>query len=225
MVAELSRDAALMAAEYAAVTRIVEALGVDDFERRTRAEAWNVRELLFHQLLDAQRALVTFASPSDEAPDVDAVSYWRGFRPDVGDGGVAHAVFVTKSAAAYDGPAGLVTQWKVTAAAAARAAGAAPAEGRVTTQGHVLTVADFVNTLLVEVTVHHLDLVVDLDADPPHAAAVGVTRRVLAGLLGRDLPEAWDDGHAVLAGTGRRPLTAADTDLLGSAAGRFPLLG
>src|SRR3954464_7726527 len=105
MDAHLSRDAELLGAEYAAVTRIVEALEGADFERPTGADAWNVRELLFHQLLDAQRALIAFASPSDAPPDVDAVTYWQDFRPDLGDGGAAHAVFVTKAAAAYDGPA------------------------------------------------------------------------------------------------------------------------
>jgi Mycothiol maleylpyruvate isomerase N-terminal domain len=222
---DLSRDAGLLAAEYAAVTRIVEGLDGAAFVRRTGAEAWNVRELLFHQLLDAQRALVAFASPGDGAPDVDAVSYWRDFRPDLGDGGAAHAVFVRKAAAAYDGPADLVTQWKVTAGAAARAAGTADPRGRIATQGHVLTVPDFVNTLLLEVTVHHLDLVADLDAPSPSAAALAVAREVLTGLLGHDLPGEWDDTEAVLAGTGRRTLTGRDRVLLGADADRLPLLG
>jgi len=222
---DLSRDAELLASEYSAVTRIVEALDRADFERRTGADAWNVRELLFHQLLDAQRALVAFASPGDDPPDVDAVGYWRGFRPDLGDGGAAHAVFVRKAAAAYDGPAGLVAQWKVTAAAATRAAGAADPGGRIATQGHVLTVPDFVNTLLLEATVHHLDLVADLDAPSPSTAALTVARGVLAGLLGHDLPSEWDDTEAVLAGTGRRTLTGRDRVLLGADADRLPLLG
>src|SRR3954454_10195875 len=61
---------------------------------------WTVRELLFHQQLDALRTLVALASPTDKAPDVDAVSYWRPFKPDA-EWNAAHADFVRVSASAY----------------------------------------------------------------------------------------------------------------------------
>src|SRR3954453_11717366 len=90
------RRLALLGEVYGLVTRTVEGLGAQGFARPTpaegrngkgpafrppRAEAWNVKELLFHQLLDAQRALVALATPSQAEPDVDAVSYWAPFRP------------------------------------------------------------------------------------------------------------------------------------------------
>ena len=89
----------------------------------------------------------------------------------------------------------------------------------------MLTVPDFVSTLLVEATVHHLDLLVGLEGPLPAAGALAVTRRVLDGLLGQPLPAEWDDVPAVLAGTGRRALDPDDRELLGESADRFPLFG
>jgi hypothetical protein len=99
----------------------------------------------------------------------------------------------------------------------------------VGTQGHVLGVPDFVSTLVVESTVHHLDLVVELPAGAPGAApdpeALALTRAVLEGIHGAPLPAAWDDVTSVLKGTGRVGLTDADRAALGDAADRVPLLG
>jgi len=45
----------------------------------SRCAGWAVTDVLYHQLGDARRALVTFASPADRKPDTDAVSYWRPY--------------------------------------------------------------------------------------------------------------------------------------------------
>ena len=102
---------------YDRVSAHVSGLGDADFERPTRAAAWNQRQLLFHQLLDAQRALVAFGSPAPAGaePDVDAVTYWRPFRPSEGDGGAAHARYVVRAADAYDSFVELVEQSVVSA--------------------------------------------------------------------------------------------------------------
>ena len=215
----------LLAEEYGATGTLVAGRETRDVLRPTGASAWCVQDLLFHQLLDAQRALVAIASPSDAEPDRDAVTYWQEYHPDRGDGGAAHARFVRVAASAYSSPDQLVEHWQETAGAAVRAVAAAPPDGRVATQGHVLTVPDFVSTLLVEATVHHLDLLVGLEGPLPAAGALAVTRRVLDGLLGQPLPAEWDDVPAVLAGTGRRALDPADRELLGESADRFPLFG
>ena len=55
------------------------------------------------------------------------------------------------------------------------------------TRGHVLTVPDFVSTLLVEATIHLLDA-----GGTPPAAAVAHTRRVLEELTGAPLPPGSD---------------------------------
>jgi hypothetical protein len=204
----------LLGEVYGAFTALVSELPDEDFARRTRAEAWSLRELLLHQLLDAQRALVAFASPTGREPDVDELTYWTPFRPSEGDGGAAHAAFVVRAAAAYDGPGGLVDQWRTTAAAAVRAAAAAPPAGRVETQGHVIAVPDLVSTLVTEATIHLLDATLEVPgAVPPDALAH--TRRVLEGIRGGPLAPARDDVEAVLQATGRLPADDPAYPLLG----------
>ena len=184
------------------------------------------RSVLYHELLDARRALRTFASPADQPPDCDDVSYWTDYAPggsaDFAGESAAHARYVRIAAAAYP-PGALAWEWSETAAAAVRA-GRACGHRAVTTQGHVLTVAGFAATLAVEAAVHYLDLTVALPAAPaPEPASLTLVRRVLAGLLGAQVPAAWDDVTAALKGTGREPLTEADRQALGPLAARFPL--
>jgi hypothetical protein len=210
----------LYAAEEAAVRDRPEA----DFARPTRTD-WTVRELLFHQLLDAQRTLVALASPAepDEEPDVDPVSYWRPFFPD-SDWNAPHAEFVRVAASAYPSGEVLLDHFTTTVEAAGRAVAAADPVSRVRTQGHVITVTDLASTLVVEATTHLLDLTVDLAGAPgPPAGALSEARRVLDGLNGAPLPQHWDDVEAVLKGTGRTPLT--DEERAELREGWRPLLG
>ena len=225
---DLDRAAALDAldAVYRNVTAVTGGLGEADLMRPSRCAGWAVADVLYHELLDARRALRTFASPADRAPDRDYVSYWTGYAPggtaDHAEESAAHARYVRIAAAAYP-PGALAWEWSETAAAAGRA-GRACAHPAVMTQGHVLTVTDFAATLAVEAAVHYLDLTVALPGAPaPEPASLALVRRVLAGLLGAPLPAAWDDGTAALKGTGREPLTEADRQALGPSAGKFPL--
>lgn len=215
---------ALLIQLYAAEIEAVSDRPETDFGRPTRTE-WTVRELLFHQLLDAQRTLVALASPAavEEEPDVDPVSYWKPFFPD-SDWNAPHADFVRVAASAYSSGAVLLDHFTTTAEAAGRAVAAADPASRVRAQGHVLTVADLASTLVVEATTHLLDLTVDLAGAPqPPAAALAEARRVLEGLNGGPLPERWHDVDAVLRGTGRTPLPADERAALGEA--WRPLLG
>ncbi len=109
------------------------------------------------------------------------------------------------------------------AAALVSAARLAPAD-LVRTQGRVLSRDDLLSTLVVEAAVHHLDLVRSLDRPGPGARPLAEVRRVLAGVLGADLPADWDDATAARRGTGRQALTAADRGALGGLVERFPLL-
>jgi hypothetical protein len=207
-------DTDLLETLWTAVTDTVEPLPEGLFGRPTRTD-WTIRELLFHQLLDAQRALVALASPTEEPADVDAVTYWHDFRPSQGDGGAGHAEFVRRAAAAYDVSASLVGHWSTTAEACVRAARAADPQARVRTQGHVIAVPDLVSTLVVEATVHLLDLTLQGPGGPPPAAALAGSRRVLEELYGGPLPAGWDDTEAVLRGTGRLPVDDPALPLLG----------
>jgi hypothetical protein len=244
-VSDLSQVAALDAldAVYRNVTVVAGGLGEADLMRPSRCAGWAVADVLYHELLDARRALRTFASPADRPPDCDDVSYWTDYAPggdgssadgasaDGASGGgaptyaeesAAHARYVRIAAAAYP-PGALAWEWSETAAAAVRAGRACGYEA-VTTQGHVLTVADFAATLAVEAAVHYLDLTVALPGAPaPEPASLALVRRVLTGLLGAPLPASWDDVNAALKGTGRDPLGAADLQALGPSASKFPL--
>ena len=226
---DLSQAAVLDAldAVYRNVTAVAGGLGEADLMRPSRCAGWAVADVLYHELLDARRALRTFASPADQPPDCDDVSYWTDYAPG-GDApayaeeSAAHARYVRIAAAAYP-PGTLAWEWSETAAAAVRA-GRACGHKAVTTQGHVLTVADFAATLAVEAAVHYLDLTVALpDAPAPEPASLALVRRVLDGLLGTPVPASWDDVTAALKGTGRDPLTEADRQALGLSASRFPL--
>jgi uncharacterized protein (TIGR03083 family) len=215
----------ILAASYDALTGVLGGLTDADWDRPTRAEGWTVRDLTFHLLLDAQRALVTLASPGERAPDRDRFDYWSEFHPSRGDHGAAHAGFVRRVAASY-GERALLALWRDTAPAAAHAVALAEPADLVATQGHVLTVADLASTLVVEATVHHLDLVVDLAvAAGPPAPGLAETRRVLDVLRGVPFPAGWDDERVALLGTGRAQPDAAEREALGEAGRPLPLLG
>ena len=224
-VTETSQDGGhLLQSVYALISDAVGDPASGQLDQGTRTSAWTVRELLFHLLLDAQRALVAFATPASGPADVDNVTYWRPFRPANGDGGRAHAEFVTRAAAAYSSSRELVDQWVETSSVAAWA-GRRELVEIVSTQGHRLRSADFIDTLIVEATIHYLDLTLNLEAQSVPAEALERVRNVLDGLLGTPLPLEWDDVEYVLKGTGRVALTPVDRDYLGDLALKIPLLG
>ena len=228
---DLDHAAALDALEtgYRRVTDLVTGLSEAELMRPTGCAGWAVTDVLYHQLLDAQRALVAFATPVTEPADRDDVTYWAAFAPQPGEAGTRardeaaeHARFVRVAASGYP-PGALARVWSETAGAVCRAARACQA-GTVATQGHVLRPADFTATLAVESAVHYLDLTVNLpSAPPPDPASLALVRRVLDGLLGSPLPASWDDASAAVKGTGRVPLADEDRMLLGPLAERLPL--
>ncbi len=209
---------------YGLVSSVVRGLSDADYARPTRASAWTVQDLLVHMLADARRALVTFATPTTAAPDVDATTYWLDYNPASGEENAAHADFIRTMSSAYSQPQWVRELWLETSSAAVRAA-AGCAHPVVATQGHALTRADFVATLVLEATVHYLDLTLEVaDAPPPPEAAVDLTLATLDGLLGAPRPS-WDPVEYILKGTGRAPLTTEDRGTLGDQADRMPLLG
>ena len=230
---ELDRAAVETALEsaYRNLTVVADGLSETDLMQPSLCAGWARADVLYHQLLDARRALRTFASPSAEPPDTGDVEYWRAYSP-VSDehetlGGAeaaAHARHVRIVASAYP-PGALAWEWRETSAAATRAARACP-HPAVTTQGHVLRTTDFIATLAVEAAVHYLDVTVGLPSVPaPDAASLALVRRVLDGLLGTPLPGAWDDRTYALKGTGRLKVTAAERSAIGPLADRLPLFG
>ncbi len=225
------REVALDALDvvYQQLTDTVTGLDGTELMLPSRCAGWVAGDVLYHQLLDARRALRTFASPDPGPADRDDVTYWQDYAPRGGQDGsraraahAAHARHVRIAASAY-APDELAWEWSETAAAACRAARACQAAG-VATQGHVLRPADFTATLVVEAAVHYLDLTLHLPAaEPPAPAGLALVRRVLDGLAGQPLPAGWDDVRCALKGTGREPLDSADRAELGTLAGRLPV--
>jgi hypothetical protein len=190
----------------------------------TGCRGWAAVDLGDHLLSDARRALVALSSPSSRSAGTDRVTYWRGWRPpEPGDDEELRRTRALASVAfAFPDLAELYAQ---TTAAVIVSAGRVEPDDVVETQGQSLAVADLLSTLTVEAAVHHLDLVAHLDHPGPAEEPLAEVRRVLTGLLGRPLPEGWDDVTAARRGTGREPLTAADRAELGDAGDGFPLFG
>ena len=230
---ELDRAAVEGALEstYENITALADGLTDAGLMLPSRCAGWAIGDVLYHQLLDARRALRTFASPAADPPDTDAVSYWRSYGPDSGEHealgaaqAAAHARHVRIVASAYP-PGALAWEWRETAAAGCRAARACP-HPAVATQGHVLSTADFIATLAVEAAVHYLDMTAGLpSAPPPDPASLALVRRVLDGLLGTPMPGDWDDATYALKGTGRLPVAAQERSVIGALADRLPLFG
>jgi Mycothiol maleylpyruvate isomerase N-terminal domain len=208
---------------YGQVSGVVEAFDEATFGQPSGCQGWDRQAMLVHMLSDARRALVTFATPGSGRPDVDAVTYWRDYAPTTGDGGAAQGKFVHRLSTAYTEPQWVRSMWLETAPAAVRA-GRGCREDLVATQGHVLTVADFVETLVFEATVHYLDLTIGLDVESPSRAALEMTVNTLDGLLEGRPPTSWGLAEYVVKATGRLPLTTEDQQRLGELASRFPVL-
>ena len=214
----------LLRTVYGDVSAVLSSLTVEEGWEPTGCAGWTAVDLGFHLLSDARRALVALNTPADGPADTTAVDYWTAWRPP--EPGDEEELWSTRVASSvHGGLAGIAGRYAETSAAAVVAAGRADLHGPVRTQGHVLTVPDLLSTLVVEAAVHHLDLVVRLDRPGPAAEPLAEVRRVLAGLLGAPLPASWDDVTAARRGTGREPLSTADRDELGAAAGAFPLFG
>jgi len=220
-----------LAGAYSKISEVAGSLNEASAMQPSRCAGWAVLDVLYHQLQDARRALVTFASPSPGPPDTDYVSYWRPFSPASGHpaalGGSAaarHARHIRIVASAYT-PQALSGEWQETSAAVIRAARACPHEA-LTTQGRALPTADFTATLVVEAAIHYLDMTVALAAAPePDPASLALVRQVLDQLAGSPLPASWDDATCALKGTGRLAISEADQSALGPAADKLPLFG
>jgi Mycothiol maleylpyruvate isomerase N-terminal domain len=214
----------LLRTTYGDLSAVLSSLTVEEGWEPTGCAGWTAVDLGFHLLSDARRALVALNTPADGPPDTTAVDYWTAWRPPAP--GDDEELWSTRIAASvHGGLPGIAGRYAETSAAAVVAAGRVDPDDLVRTQGRVLTVADFLSTLMVEAAVHHLDLVLRLHRPGPSAEPLAEVRRVLEGLLGAPLPAAWDDVTAARRGTGREPLTADDRVALGDRVPAFPLFG
>ncbi|MFF5860303.1 maleylpyruvate isomerase N-terminal domain-containing protein [Streptomyces sp. NPDC012751] len=222
---DTAAPARTLSAAYGAASAVVAGLGDEESWRPTGCTGWAVRDLVFHCLGDAQRALVALHTPTDGPVDRDAVTYWRDWRPDTA-GAANGRRWARVNGSMFLDFGQLKELYLETLAATVRAAREARPERRVATQGHVLTAGDLITTLAVEATVHHLDLTVGLPHAPdPSPEGLAAVRATLDGLLGGSAPPEWSDAHYARVGTGRAALTGAERAALGPSADRFPLFG
>jgi hypothetical protein len=200
--------------------------GISEVEawQATGCLGWTVRDLTFHMLADAQRALVALGTPRDGPVDTDAVTYWQDWQPS-SDRAQNNVRMIRIVASVYPSFASLREEYEETVRAAAHIATRVDLDRPVGTQGHVLRVEDLMRTLIVEAAVHHLDLLVALPGPPPGADALRVVRETLDGLLGQPGPSEWDDITYAKKGTGRSGITSHDRSMLGGVTDRLPLFG
>lgn len=192
-------------------------------DQPTGCAGWNVPDLVQHQVFDLRRGLVALSTPADGPCTTDAVGYWRQW--DQGPDDAASDRWRTRVvASAAGGLPPLVEAHAELSAAVLVSASRVAGVSTVGTQGLVLTADDLLDTLAVEATVHHLDLVRHLDRAGPEPIALARVRQVLTALLGRPLPVRWDDTTAVRRCTGREGLDRADREELGGHASALPLL-
>lgn len=212
---------------YTELNRLVMSLNETDLNRPTRCAGWVVTDVIFHLLLDAQRALVAFSSQATGTPDQDHVSYWADHaRTRTAEGAAAHARFVRIAASAYPSPAQLLYEWRQTSQAVLNVIPHAPGARVVVTQDQLMTITDLLSTLAVEAVVHHLDMLLELPGKPtPKPGPVKLAADVLDALLGGVQRPEWDDRTWILKGTGREKLLPSERELLGGAVDRFPLIG
>ena len=209
----------LLDAVYSDLAALATSVDEADSWRPTGCPGWCVRDLVFHLLGDAQRALVALATPA-EPPDRTAVTYWDD-SPGQSDPDSRELRSLRTMASAWKLEHLTSTFVQTGRAVITLARRADPAAG-VATQGHVLTTEDLLATLITEAVVHHIDLTQELDRPGPDPAGVELVAAVLDERLGRAVPDdrlAW-----VRLGTGRRSVTDADRAWLGADVDRLPLI-
>lgn len=207
---------------WARLRGTVAALSDDDFARPSGCAGWLVRDLVCHLVIDAQDVLITLATPADGAPTRDAISYWEvSHTPPSGEDPLD--ALTVRLAAAYEEPHLLTFHLDDVGSAAGRAAQVADPDARVSTQGQVLTVRDYLGAYVLEWTLHHLDLVAHLpEAAGPGADGLARSRTMLTAIAGESFPPSFSDADALLVGTGRRGPTDDELHQLGPLAGRLP---
>ncbi len=207
---------------YGDLAALAVALDEQGSWRPTGCTGWCVRDIVHHLLGDAQRALVALATPAAGRADRTSATYWTDSpgAPDEDSRGIR----ATRTMASQWSLRYLTATYAETASAVITLAERAAPNDLIATQGHVLTVDDLLATLVVEATIHHLDITVDVDAPGPGRKPVEVTLSTLTRLLGRATPDTWSSYEWMRSATGRGEITSEQRRYLGDDVDRLPLL-
>lgn len=130
----------------------------------------------------------------------DYITYWSSYEDDLGEDPIPALMRLRRTASAYERPSSSMTHL---ADAVDRACMTVESlnDQPVKFQGKTLMAADFVNTWIVELAIHLLDLNIDV---APVGAHLG--RSTVEALAGQDLPDSMTDKQALLVGFGREQL-------------------
>jgi uncharacterized protein (TIGR03083 family) len=217
-----------LADESRALSAVLRQLTPAELTKATNCPPWTLEELVVH-IGDSIRLTDTPFTPAEPGDQpISAADYYR--RPQRGTPAyrqrnvdqtqtLARTVLATASA----------TQWfddvsRHTLATLARH----DLDQVVQIPGRgAMRLSDWVTTRLIAVAAHGLDVAITLGRTPwTTPSALHVSHPVLVDLLGGPPPEHlhWDERSLLIAGTGRRPLTDQEREVLGRDAERFPLL-
>lgn len=214
----------ILVVEMERLRQLVEGLSEHQLILPTRCVGWHVADLVVHLRMSCEAVLMSLGNSTTDEPDRDFVSYWRDW-PSGGAAGFSDVRFTWASSAAYSASTGLKQHFNDTAHAADRAVRTAP-HGRARFQGHVMELGDLLGMWTTEFTVHHLDLLAEMDGSPrPTDDALEVTAATLDGLLDAPRPAWWDLSTYVLKATGRLSLLPDETSRLGPTAASYPAFG
>ena len=151
----------------------------------SRCHGWTRLDVVVHVVAGWQEMLGGFVSLVDDAPTVDAASYWPAFDADNAGDPLVPLLAQRRRTAAYGRPDGARQQMHDVAAALLRGAAACVDRPRLW-QGHVFTAGDFLTIWAVEDAIHHLDLLSD---EPVPDSALEVARATVAELDGAALAD------------------------------------
>jgi uncharacterized protein (TIGR03083 family) len=229
MVAEMIHAA--FGAESWRLCEVVAGLGDAAFARPTPCDPWTVAELAWHVQMTMRRLPGMLAAPEPSGPGlVPAAGYYRADQRFSAATNADRIQSAQRGAAALASAADRARDFGAARQQAWTALRAAP-PGRVvrTRHGDRMLLTEFLRTRVLELAVHGLDLAAALERPPwMTARAAAVTEDLLlpaaaAARLRADT--GWDQVTLIAGLTGRRPVTAAEAQLIQSSGARRLALG
>ncbi len=217
------RSLEALAAESVAAEAALRATTSEGFGRPTRCPAWDVRGLAGHMLRDVDRIPEYLAAPAPTEADTGAASYFTSYDPADAPDVAARSI---ERAASFASTDDLVDAFAHTWRSGVDLARREGPDRLIQVQwGPRLRLDDYLDTRVLELAVHGLDLADALGIEPWLSVDGGaIVRALLTSLLEAPPPRDWDDVELADKGTGRVPLSPRDRDGLGAPADRFPLL-